>query len=81
MVTEAREIDLTATLTCPRCGAAEQLAMPTDYCLFFHDCAACGARLRPMPGDCCVFCSYGSRACPPKQAAGDAPCCGGCAGV
>ena len=28
----------------------------------------CGARLKPKPGDCCVFCSYGSVPCPPIQA-------------
>ncbi|MDY0329290.1 MAG: GDCCVxC domain-containing (seleno)protein [Thiomonas sp.] len=28
---------------------------------------ACGAELRPLPGDCCVFCSYGSVPCPPVQ--------------
>ena len=29
----------------------------------------CRVRLRPKPGDCCVFCSYGSVRCPPKQLA------------
>jgi hypothetical protein len=28
----------------------------------------CGTRLKPKPGDCCVFCSYGSVPCPPIQA-------------
>jgi hypothetical protein len=23
--------------------------------------------LRPKPGDCCVFCSYGSVKCPPMR--------------
>ena len=23
--------------------------------------------IQPLPGDCCVFCSYGSVRCPPKQ--------------
>ncbi|HEY7997903.1 MAG TPA: GDCCVxC domain-containing (seleno)protein, partial [Pseudolabrys sp.] len=27
----------------------------------------CGERLKPKPGDCCVFCSYGSVPCPPMQ--------------
>ena len=26
-----------------------------------------GARLKPAPGHCCVFCSYGTVACPPVQ--------------
>jgi hypothetical protein len=33
--------------------------LPTDACRFFY-VPGCGARLRPKPGDCCVFCSYGS---------------------
>jgi hypothetical protein len=47
--------------------------MPTDACLFFWTCPACAARIKPQPGDCCVFCSYGSVACPPKQS-GDGCC-------
>ena len=50
--------------------------MPTDACQFFYDCATCGALLRPKPGDCCVFCSYGTVPCPSRQAsrAGAARC-------
>lgn len=58
---------LESTLTCPRCGFAERLAMPADACLFFHPCARCGSLLRPKSGDCCVFCSYGDVRCPPAQ--------------
>jgi hypothetical protein len=42
--------------------------MPADACLFFYECTACGAVLRPRPGDCCVFCSYADRPCPSAQA-------------
>ena len=59
---------LQSTLTCPHCWRASVQTMPTDACLFFWECTACGARLKPKAGDCCVFCSYGSVACPPKQA-------------
>lgn len=41
--------------------------MPTDACQFFYECANCGTLLRPKPGDCCVFCSYGSVHCPSVQ--------------
>lgn len=41
--------------------------MPTDACLYFHDCTMCGALLKPKAGDCCVFCSYGTVPCPPVQ--------------
>ncbi|MEW5864024.1 MAG: GDCCVxC domain-containing (seleno)protein [Pseudomonadota bacterium] len=60
---------LQSTLTCPSCGRASSESMPTEACLFFWTCPACGARLKPKPGDCCVFCSYGSVPCPPVQAA------------
>ena len=63
-----RTVDLESTLTCPHCGVAERLTMPTDACMFFHECTSCGTVLRPKPGDCCVFCSYGDVACPPIQA-------------
>jgi hypothetical protein len=62
------EVILTSTLTCPRCEASRQERMPTDACLFFWGCPACGETIRPRPGDCCVFCSYGSVACPSVQA-------------
>jgi hypothetical protein len=67
-------IELHSALTCPVCGHVERLAMPTDACLFFHECVACGTRLRPKAGDCCVFCSFGSVPCPPIQA-GRLNCC------
>ncbi|HET7415668.1 MAG TPA: GDCCVxC domain-containing (seleno)protein [Arthrobacter sp.] len=41
--------------------------MPTDACQFFWVCPACEQRLRPLEGDCCVFCSYGTLPCPSKQ--------------
>ncbi len=54
-------------LTCPRCGFAKEETMPLDACQHFYTCRACGARLTPKDGDCCVFCSYGSVPCPPRQ--------------
>lgn len=74
MASQAPQVTLTSTLTCPHCGAAETLEMPTDTCQWFHQCITCDAVLHPKPGDCCVFCSYGTVACPPVQA-GEA-CCG-----
>ncbi len=57
-----------STITCPSCSHRKAEAMPTDACLFFYECTNCGTRLKPKPGDCCVFCSYGTVSCPPKQA-------------
>lgn len=68
---------LTCELTCPHCGARHTEVMPSDACIYFYECTACGTVLRPKPGDCCVFCSYGSVLCPPKQADPDGAraCC------
>src|SRR5262245_44554678 len=62
----------TSTIACPKCGYRATEQMPLDACRFFYDCKVCGQRLKPKPGDCCVFCSYGSVPCPPKQAVGEA---------
>jgi hypothetical protein len=58
-----------STITCPVCGTCKDETMPSDACLVFYPCTGCGAQLRPKPGDCCVFCSYGSVPCPPVQGA------------
>lgn len=68
-------LQLESVLTCPVCGEAERLRMPTDACIFFHPCVRCGTRLRPKAGDCCVFCSYGSVPCPPIQVGPESPDC------
>ncbi len=56
-----------STITCPNCHTQSIEVMPLDACVFFFECGGCGVLLRPHPGDCCVFCSYGSVACPPRQ--------------
>jgi hypothetical protein len=60
---------LESTVQCPICGHRTTERMPADACQFFYDCKGCGQRLKPKPGDCCVFCSYGSVPCPPVQTA------------
>jgi len=67
-------LSLTSILTCPHCSHASSEMMPTDACVFFHECPGCGALLKPKPGDCCVFCSYGTVPCPPIQQ--QKSCCG-----
>ncbi|HER35078.1 MAG: hypothetical protein JXJ30_09350 [Halothiobacillaceae bacterium] len=64
---------LESTITCPHCGHSKTEVMPTDACQWFYECDDCQTLLRPKPGDCCVFCSYGSMPCPPIQA--DRGCC------
>jgi hypothetical protein len=64
-------------LTCPQCGHAKRERMPADACQFFYECEGCRAVLRPRPGHCCVFCSFGSVRCPPMQAQEAGASCGG----
>jgi hypothetical protein len=64
-------MQLIPVITCPIYGHKASETMPADACQFFYDCNGCGARLKPEPGDCCVFCSYGSVPCPPIQQGGE----------
>lgn len=68
------ETILKSILTCPLCKEAKEEIMPTDACQFFYQCSSCGTVIKPLEGDCCVFCSYGSVPCPPIQQA--QLCCG-----
>jgi len=68
-------VDTLSEITCPECGYRSIETMPVDACQHFYDCKGCGKLLRPLEGHCCVFCSYGSRPCPPVQSEGDG-CCG-----
>lgn len=65
---------LQSLITCPKCGFAKTETMPTDACQFFYECDNCKTMLKPLVGDCCVFCSYGTVKCPPMQV-GDKNCC------
>ena len=67
---------LESTITCPECGHQRTEVMPTDACQWFYECATCKKLLRPKPGDCCVFCSYGDVPCPPVQRDGTGSCSG-----
>ncbi|WP_429653631.1 GDCCVxC domain-containing (seleno)protein [Spirosoma lacussanchae] len=58
---------LESVITCPNCGHQVAEIMPTDACVYFYECQSCKTVLKPLAGDCCVFCSYGSAKCPPIQ--------------
>ena len=62
-----------STLTCPACGHRKRETMPTDACQWFYECETCHTMLKPKPGDCCVYCSYGDVPCPLVQQ--KHPCC------
>ncbi|MFT4849726.1 MAG: hypothetical protein ACI83B_002272 [Sediminicola sp.] len=63
------EIQLRLTITCVKCSHKKEEALPTTVCHFFYDCENCKEILSPKEGDYCVFCSYGTDACPPIQQA------------
>ena len=72
-------LELQSTITCPACRHQATETMPTDSCQYFYECKACGTLLKPAPGDCCIFCSFGSVPCPPiqeEQTSGQSSCCG-----
>ena len=58
---------LQSTITCPECGFKKEETMPTDSCQYFYECNNCKTVLKSKAGACCIFCSYGSMQCPPKQ--------------
>ncbi|MES2003309.1 MAG: MerC domain-containing protein [Bacteroidota bacterium] len=67
------EIITTSIITCPACGHKQSETMPLNACQYFYVCTHCQTRLQAKPGDCCVFCSYGTVVCPPMQSGED--CC------
>lgn len=71
--TMSKEVLLESTITCPNCGHQKEEIMPTNACQYFYECESCKEILKPKQGDCCVFCSYGTVACPPIQL--DQDCC------
>lgn len=62
-----KKIIYVSTIKCPDCRFEKKLKMPEDSCMHFYECENCKQLLKPLKGDCCVFCSYGSVMCPPRQ--------------
>ena len=71
----ARGMQLLSVLTCPHCQHRATETMPTNACQFFYNCAGFGKRLKPLLGDCCMFCSFGTVPCPPIQENGKGAGC------
>lgn len=70
---KSMEVQLISTITCPECQHVKEETMPTDACQYFYECERCKTVLKPINNDCCVYCSYGTVACPPIQM--DEACC------
>jgi len=64
-------VTLESIITCPACGFKKKEIMPTDACQYFYECMSCHKLLKPLVGDCCVYCSFGSVKCPPIQESGN----------
>lgn len=56
-----------SVITCPKCSFQKEEKMPENYCQLKYRCTNCGEIITPKPGDCCVYCSYGTEKCPPMQ--------------
>ncbi|PKP50118.1 MAG: hypothetical protein CVT92_14705 [Bacteroidetes bacterium HGW-Bacteroidetes-1] len=56
-----------SVVTCPVCAHRKEEEMPSDSCQYFYQCENCNTVLKPLQGDCCVYCSYGSVKCPSIQ--------------
>lgn len=67
------EVITESVITCPFCGHSKNEKMPENACVYFYKCESCKTILKPLPGDCCVFCSFGTIKCPPRQK--DESCC------
>ena len=50
---------LKSITSCPHCGYKKEEIMPTDACQFFYEYTHCHKVIKPLKGDCCVYCSYG----------------------
>jgi hypothetical protein len=62
-----RSITRQTVVTCPSCGFHREETMPEAPSTYFYTCTNCGKVLKPIFGDCCVFCSYGTMMCPTEQ--------------
>ncbi|AFZ68656.1 hypothetical protein Deipe_3213 [Deinococcus peraridilitoris DSM 19664] len=54
-------------LNCPAGRHGQAANAPLDACVYFYECEPCQEVHKPLTGNCCVFCSYGSST-PPSRA-------------
>lgn len=52
------EIIRESVTTCPECGFKKTETMDDHTCRYFYQCENCKVVLKPLKGDCCVFCSF-----------------------
>ncbi len=61
------KIQLKSEITCPNCKNKKLEEMSINACQFFYKFTNCKKVLKPNQGDCCVYCFFGTVACPPIQ--------------
>ncbi|PKP46876.1 MAG: hypothetical protein CVT92_17305 [Bacteroidetes bacterium HGW-Bacteroidetes-1] len=59
-----KEIKIKSEITCPVCGHTKTEEMPHDAFQYFYECTHCLSVIMLLAGDCCVFCSCGTKKCP-----------------
>ena len=66
-------IILESVFSCPKCHFDKKEVMPLDACQYYYECTACHTLIKPLKGDCCVYCSFGTVKCASIQQKG--VCC------
>lgn len=59
-----RKVEYFSVFTCPACGKRSRDQMPSNASVYFYRCTRCNGTITPLPGHCCVYCSFGDRPCP-----------------
>ena len=52
---------------CPNCARHSRDQMPRRSSVVRYHCLYCNTIFEPLPGSCCVYCSYGDVPCPNAQ--------------
>lgn len=63
----AERVRYFSVVTCPTCGHCSRESMPASASVRLFLCKHCCELIKPVPGNCCVYCSHGSVPCPYQQ--------------
>ena len=55
-----------ANFTCPHCNYVQEIDIPQNACLVFHECQKCQEIISVPKSskNCCVICEYSDQKCP-----------------
>ena len=54
-------------LTCPECGAHQEVEMLALESSRIYECETCNELIQTNEGECCIYCQYGEVKCPNEQ--------------